>query len=186
MKIRTAMIALTLTACFSTGAIALAQKQKAMDPATCPMHAQHMKDAKHSEGVDKRGDEAMGFSHMDNAHHFLMFNDGGAIQVVPKNSEDKDNLQTVRDHLKMIAGMFSAGNFKLPMFIHDTTVPGTQTMIKLKSDISYKYEDVPGGAQVRITTKNPKALQAIYNFMRFQIKDHRTGDPTIISASPIA
>ena len=184
MKLRTPMIAWITTACLSTGTIALAQRQKAMDPATCPMHAEHMKAAKHSEGVDKRGDEAMGFNHMDNAHHFLMFKDGGAIQVIPKNLSDKDNLKTVRDHLKMIAGMFSDGNFKLPMFIHDTTVPGTQTMIKLKSDISYKYEELPDGAQVRITTANPTALKAIHNFIRFQVKDHRTGDPMTVSKVP--
>jgi len=70
------------------------------------------------------------------------------------------------------------------MFIHDTTVPGTQTMIKLKSDISYKYEELPDGAQVRITTANPTALKAIYNFIRFQVKDHRTGDPMTVSKVP--
>ncbi len=146
------------------------------------MHAQHMKDAKHFDGVDKRGDQAMGFSHEANMHHFLMFKDGGAIRVVPKDPKDADDLKMVRDHLKMIAGMFSAGDFRLPMFIHDTTVPGTQTMKKLKGEITYAYEEIPNGAQVRLTTKNPKALQAIYNFMRFQIKDHRTSDQMTITA----
>lgn len=162
--------------------MALAQEKKDMDPATCPMHAQHMKDAKHSEGVDKRGDKAMGFSHETNAHHFLLFKDGGAIQVVPKDTADASNLETVREHLKMIAGMFTDGNFKLPMFIHDTKVPGTDNMKRLRADITYKYEELPNGAQVRITTKNPKALQAIHNFMRFQVKDHRTGDPMTVSS----
>ncbi len=154
-----------------------------MDPATCPMHAQHMKDAKHYAGVDKRGDKAMGFSHETNTHHFLMFKDGGAIQVVPNDPKDADDLKMVRDHLQMIAGMFASGDFRLPMFIHDTTVPGTQTMKKLKSEISYKYEEIPNGAQVRLTTANPKGLQAIHNFMRFQIKDHRTGDPMVVTSS---
>jgi len=145
------------------------------------MHAEHMKNAGHYKGVDKRGDEAMGFSHEANTHHFLMFQDGGAIRVLSNDPKDQDDLKMVRDHLKMITGMLAAGDFHVPMFIHDTTVPGTQTMKRLKSDIAYKYEEVPGGAQVRITTANPKALLAIYNFMRFKIKDHRTNDPLTTS-----
>lgn len=31
-----------------------------------------------------------------------------------------------------------------------------------------------------ITTANPKALKAIHEFLRFQIEDHRTGDPKIV------
>jgi hypothetical protein len=172
----------TLSACIFAVAVSQFGNAQAMDPATCPMHAQHMKGAKHYEGVDKRGDQAMGFNHETNTHHFLMFKDGGAIRVLPKDPSDAGDLETVREHLKMIAGMFSAGDFRLPMFIHDTTVPGTQTMKKLKAQIVDHYEDVPGGAQVRITTLDPTALQAIYKFMRFQIKDHRTGDVLTVSS----
>lgn len=32
------------------------------------------------------------------------------------------------------------------------------------------------GAQVTIRTTNPKAIEAIHKFLRFQIKEHRTGD----------
>jgi len=167
----------------SLTALATCAFGQTMDPATCPMHSQHMKDAQHYMGVDKRGDQAMGFSHVDNSHHFLLFKDGGAIQVVPKNLKDAANLKVVRQHLKMIADMFASGNFDLPMFIHDTTVPGTQTMKRLKSDITYQYQELPNGAEVRMQTQNPQALQAIHNFMRFQIKDHRTGDPLTIAAT---
>jgi len=171
--------ALTATVIF-IGAACISTAQK-MDPATCPMHAEHMKAAHHAQGVDKRGDEAMGFSHETNTHHFLLFKDGGAIRILPNDPNDTDDLKMVRDHLKMITGMFSKGDFHLPMFIHDTTVPGTQMMKKLRTAITYRYEELPNGAQVRMATTDPKALEAIYNFLRFQIKDHRTGDPTTIS-----
>jgi D-Tyr-tRNAtyr deacylase len=32
------------------------------------------------------------------------------------------------------------------------------------------------GARIRISTSNPEALQAVYDFLRFQIKEHKTGD----------
>ena len=49
-------------------------------------------------------------------------------------------------------------------------------MLRLKNDIEYKFEKTKLGARVRISTKNPEALQAIHDFLRFQIKEHKTGD----------
>jgi hypothetical protein len=52
-----------------------------------------------------------------------------------------------------------------------------ETMKRLTSEISYTAEETPRGAQVRITTRNAEAIKAIHQFLRFQIKEHRTGDP---------
>lgn len=130
----------------------------------------------HSHGVDTRGDKAMGFSHDKTKHHFRLFKDGGSIDVVVKSASDKEQVAAIRTHLKMISGMFSKGDFHLPMFIHDRTVPGQMTMEALRKEISYTFGELPDGARVRIRTSNPKAIAAVHNFMRFQIADHRTGD----------
>ena len=75
---------------------------------------------------------------------------------------------------------FLEGDFSLPMFIHDTVPPGVETMKRLKDQIVYTAEDTGEGAQVRISATNPEALIAIHEFLRFQIKDHRTNDPLAI------
>ena len=62
----------------------------------------------HDMGVDHRGDQAMGFSHEKTRHHFLLYRDGGAIQIVPKDRKDTGSISAIRDHLKMIAPMFRA------------------------------------------------------------------------------
>jgi len=142
------------------------------DTTPCPM----MQIDKHSHGVDARGDMAMGFSHEKTQHHFRLFKDGGSIEVVVKSPSDKDQIQAIRDHLKMIKGMFAGGDFHLPMFIHDRVVPGQKTMEALKKKITYSYSDLTTGARVRMQTGNPKALAAIHNFLKFQVEDHRTGD----------
>ena len=49
-------------------------------------------------------------------------------------------------------------------------------MQQLKSEIEYNFEEIDRGAAVRISTKNPTALKAIHDFLRFQIKEHKTGD----------
>ena len=40
--------------------------------------------------MEKRGDQGMGFSQDKVTHHFLLRNDGGAIQVTANSSTDKD------------------------------------------------------------------------------------------------
>jgi hypothetical protein len=87
-------------------------------------------------------------------------------------------------HLERIAGMFAQGNFSLPMFIHDAVPPGVAVMQHLKGQITYTAENTAQGAQVRIATSNPEALTAIHEFLRFQIRDHRTSDPLTVQPSP--
>jgi hypothetical protein len=80
-------------------------------------------------------------------------------------------------HLSHIAGMFAAGNFEAPMLIHGQVPPGVPVLEKLKSEVRYKFEEIDRGGRVRISTKNADALQAVHEFLRFQISDHQTGDP---------
>lgn len=124
----------------------------------------------------KRGDDGMGFSHEMTTHHFILLKDGGAIQVSVNDPKDDASRDHIRMHLSHVAEMFSAGNFNVPMFIHDTTPPGVPTMTKLHSEIHYQYQQTDSGAKIMIATANPKALQAVHEFLRFQIDEHQTGD----------
>ena len=126
--------------------------------------------------VNKRGDHVMGFDHIKTTHHFLLQESGGSIEITANNSDDAESREQIRMHLKHIAKMFAEGNFNAPMLIHDQTPPGVPVMQELKGDIKYKYDEIDRGAAVRISTKNPAALNAIYDFLRFQIKEHKTGD----------
>ena len=136
----------------------------------------------HAEGVTKRGDRVMGFDHAKTTHHFLLHVDGGTIEVTANDVTDTESRDQIRKHLGHIAKMFADGNFKAPMLIHDRTPPGVPVMRKLKSEIRYDYEDAERGARVRIRTTNAEALAAVHEFLRFQIKDHKTGDSTEVKA----
>jgi hypothetical protein len=152
-----------------------------MNHADCPLmregessNSQH--DAHHS-ALDERGARAMGFSQTATAHHFLLKPDGGVIQVEVKDAADDANRDLVRQHLSHVALMFAEGDFDTPALVHGRTPPGADAMRRLKSEISYTYEETETGARVRISTKNAEALAAVHDFLRFQIEDHRTGDP---------
>src|SRR6202163_1504139 len=137
-------------------------------------------DAQRAAEVDQRGDEGMGFSHTMTGHHFHLFPDGGSIEVESASPDDNASKEAIRRHMLKIAGLFAQGDFSLPMFIHDTVPPGVEVMKRLKDQIAYTAENTGKGAQVRIITGNPEALVAVHQFLRFQIKDHRTNDPLAI------
>jgi hypothetical protein len=132
--------------------------------------------------MNARGEQGMGFSQTATTHHFLLMPDGGAIQVEVNDAKDAVSLDQIRTHLAQIAGAFAAGNFETPMFVHDQVPPGVAVMQKLKAEIAYKYEETQNGARVRVSTRNPEALAAVHDFLRFQIKEHQTGDPLEVPA----
>src|SRR5262250_3321043 len=88
-----------------------------------------------TDGVAKRGDHVMGFSHEAATHHFYLFTDGGEIVVTANVPVDASTRDQIRAHLAHIAKMFAAGDFNAPMLIHDTNPPGTATMSKRKEQI---------------------------------------------------
>ena len=70
------------------------------------------------------------------------------------------------------------------MLIHDQTPPGVPVLQRLKSEVVYDFENRDKGAAIQIHTKNPEALKAIHEFLRFQISDHQTGDTNGVSRRP--
>ena len=130
----------------------------------------------HLDGVNRRGDAVMGFSHAKTTHHFLLKPDGGVIQVESNDANDIASRDQIRRHLKHIAKKFSEGDFAAPMLIHAQTPPGVPVMQSLKAEIKYEFEELERGGRVRISTNDSGAVKAIHEFLRFQIKDHQTGD----------
>jgi len=135
---------------------------------------------------DQRGAHAMGFDQEKTAHHFLLYEDGGAIDIGVKEASDTTNREAIRTHLPHIAMLFGQGSFDLPHFIHATDVPGTAPMKSLKDRITYRYRQTPAGGRVDIVTSDPEALEAIHAFLRFQITDHGTGDSLEVEIRPRA
>lgn len=132
---------------------------------SCPEHSAH----------------AMGFSQSLSKHTFRLFADGGAIEV---RSDDAATVKAIREHLQMIAREFAAGDFAKPEAVHDQMPDGAAAMQELRGEIKYAYGEIESGGRVRITTKNPRALEAVHQFLRFQVREHKTGDSDQIERDP--
>ena len=129
----------------------------------------------HAE-MNHRGAAVMGFDQDKTTHHFLLFPDGGAIDVAANEASDLESREAIRSHLPHIAVMFGEGDFDAPMLVHDTDVPGTAELSKQKDLVRYTYVETPRGGRVDIVTNDEAALRALHQFLRFQIQDHETGD----------
>lgn len=140
--------------------------------------------SEHRHQVDRDGDQAMGFSHEKTTHHFFLRANGGTIQVDANQGTDLESRDQIQQHLAHIAMLFAAGDFNVPMLVHSVIPPGTETMKRRKADIQYRYEARPLGGRVVITARGKEALAAVHEFLRFQIKDHETGDPLEATAEP--
>src|SRR5262245_24347729 len=151
------------------------RSQRQSEKTKSDQKADHSHD-NHLDGVNRRGDAVMGFSHSKTTHHFLLKPDGGVIQVEADDANDIASRDQVRRHLKHIAKKFSEGDFAAPMLIHAQTPPGAPAMQSLKAKIRYEFEELERGGRIRISTNTPEAVKAIHKFLRFQIKDHQTGD----------
>ena len=148
--------------------LALALMVSAQTTATKEDHGHH--------DMEQRGNKGMGFTQDKTTHHFLLNKNGGAIQVTANSGDDKANLNHIRMHLGHIRAAFKSGDFNIPGFVHDQTPPGVPAMVKLKDQIHYTYEDIANGGRVTISSANHEAVEAVHNFLRFQITEHKTGD----------
>jgi hypothetical protein len=60
---------------------------------------------------------------------------------------------------------------------HGELPPGAAGMAAGKALIRYRYEERGDGASVVIETSDADARRSIHEFLRYQIIEHKTGDP---------
>jgi hypothetical protein len=135
----------------------------------------------HLAQMKTRGADAMGFDQDSTQHHFHLTAGGGAIDVAVKDAQDTAGRQQIRTHLREIAAAFARGNFERPLATHDELPAGAKTMQRLKAKIAYTFEETAGGGRVRIETSDRSARSAVHEFLRYQIVEHRTGDPLTVA-----
>ena len=141
--------------------------------AICPMHDAHSQ-------MNERGENGMGFSQTATTQHFLLKTNGGAIRVEVNDPANADGRNSVRMRVIHIAKVFQKGDFDIPMFVHNTVPSGVPEMKRLRGNIEYSFDETPNGGQVDIFSTDIAALLVIHEFVRFQIEEHKTGDPTEI------
>jgi len=124
--------------------------------------------------LQERGKTAMGVDQYTSTHQFDALPDGGRIEL-QRDGDDSAGVARIRKHLREIAAAFKSGDFTTPAFVHLREVPGASVMAARRSRITYTFNPLPRGGEVRIVTTDPDALKAIREFMAFQRHDHQAG-----------
>jgi hypothetical protein len=121
-------------------------------------HEEHLAQMKKDAALKARGTAAMGFDQDAAEHHFVLLDDGGAIEVQAASGEDARTRDAVRSHLQEIARDFASGVFEKPFATHAETPTGVPAMERLKHAIRYAYEDAARGGRVRISSGDAEAI----------------------------
>ncbi len=122
-------------------------------------------------GVQGRGRVAMGVDQYTSSHVFESWPDGGRIEL-QRNGSDSAGTARIRAHMRQISSSFSAGDFRVPGFVHARDVPGADVMSSRRAEITYTVEDLPRGGALRIRGSTPAVVLAIHDFLAFQRQDH--------------
>ena len=158
--------------CLAVAVLAVSPAHADEGHAQCPMQESRL------DGVNARHDAATHVSHEGTTHHFVLAADGGTIRLEADDPSDTASRDRIRQHLQVVARAFAAGDFALPMLIHAETPPGVPVMKERRDRIRYAFAPTERGGEVRIATADRAALEAVHAFLRYQIADHATGDPT--------
>jgi hypothetical protein len=172
MKPSCRLLAIFVIASFSWLAGVSAQDHSVMPSGMT--HEQHMMLLK------QHGQMAMGFDQDKAQHHFTLTANGGIIQVTALDPADQVTEEAIQKHLQQITVAFGRGDFEKPLMTHGEVPPGVSAMQGHKDEITYTYEPLKRGGLVRIATSNADALDAIHDFLKYQIREHATGDPTTV------
>src|SRR5438067_11049735 len=108
-------------------------------------HDEHLAQMQRDVDMKKRGALAMGFDQDSVAHHFALMPNGGTIDVGVRDSSDGSNRDAIRTHLQQIATTFAAGRFEVPLLTHAEMPPGVTVLQRLRSSVTYTFEETPRG-----------------------------------------
>lgn len=164
----------------------LAARTQHVDPAICTLHSTHTgspagaHDHAGHAAMEARGSRAMGFDQAKASHHFRLMGDGGRIEIHINQRGDDQTREQIAGHLRTIARRFGEGDFGIPVETHGAAPDGTEGLRRHRQQITYRVEPTDVGGRLVITSASPDARTAIHDFLRYQIREHKTGDPVEI------
>jgi len=110
--------------------------------------------------------------------HFYVLKNGGAVEITAKDPNDEATVKAIQSHLKKESDLWTKGNFESVTSVYGRPPEGTAQLKKLRDEVTYAVVQEENGAVVRMLTVNPSAKSAIHDYLKFQIDQLKTGDPT--------
>lgn len=123
--------------------------------------------------VRQRSADVMPFEMLATTHVFTKSSTGGVQRVVAKRADDTQQIQSVRTHLKEIADKARRGDFTGPAHVHGASMPGLAALQAARpGDFQSTYREIPSGAEIVYSSRNPTVVTAIHEWFDAQLSDH--------------
>jgi hypothetical protein len=127
------------------------------------------------EAVRERSADVMPFEMDATTHIFTKTREGGVQRVVVKSPGDTKQTVLIRRHLKDIADRFGRGDFGAPTVVHGAEMPGLAALkAAVPGELHVRYRDLPTGAEIQYSSRDPKLVSALHEWFDAQVADHGT------------
>jgi hypothetical protein len=134
----------------------------------------------HAQATPRSTSSASPFDQNKIALHLQLLTDGGAIDLVVKDS----STNAMRETARHISDNLAAGNFDLQLFPEPAPPPNLIALKKQKAAFAYKTEEIANGLRIHITASDLVARAALHDFLRFEIAANKTCDAVAEPNSP--
>ena len=119
-----------------------------------------------------------GFDNERVNRHFYVLKNGGAVEITVKDPNDEATIKAIQAHLKKESDLWTKGNFETLTTVYGRPPEGAAQLKKLRDEVTYAVVAEENGAVIRMFTVNQSAKSAIHDYLKFQIDQLKTGDPT--------
>lgn len=114
------------------------------------------------------------------AQHYYLVKNGGVIELSAKDANDTATIAAIRKYLDSQKDLFEKGKNDTDAEVHGKVPDGLAAIKKFRNEINFFTAKTDNGAVLRMFTVNDQARQAIHDYLKFQIAEHKTGDsPTV-------
>lgn len=124
------------------------------------------------EQVARQGANVMPFDLARTSHFFADRKTGGIETVTANDGRDKSQAALIRAHLAAEAKRFARGDFSDPATIHGNDMPGLAELARAGKKLRVTYKDVPAGASLSYSSRDPGVIAAIHEWFSAQRSDH--------------
>jgi hypothetical protein len=126
--------------------------------------------------LNSRFSKALGTSVDKVAQHYYLVKNGGVIELTAKDPNDTATIKAIQKYLDAQKDLFEKGKNESEAEVHGKVPDGSPALKKLRNDITFYSGKTDDGGVLRMFTTNEQARQAVYDFMKFEIGEHQTGD----------
>jgi hypothetical protein len=124
------------------------------------------------EEVARKGATVMPFDLMRTTHFFDDTKSGGIETITAHDPGDQRQIALIRSHLAAEAKRFGASDFSDPAAIHGQDMPGLAELARAGGKLRVRYQELPAGARLRFTSRDPSAIAAVHAWFAAQRSDH--------------